>query len=49
MEDTIIQWAAAAGMIIAGIVAGLLIGYFGLLIGYLIFLAAAAITLGIFD
>ena len=42
MEDTIIQWAASAGMIIAGIVAGLLIGY-------LIFLAAAAITLAIFD
>ena len=42
MEDTIIQWAAAAGMILAGIVAGLLIGY-------LIFLAAAAITLAIFD
>ena len=42
MEDTIIQWAISAGMILAGIVAGLLICY-------LIFLAAAAITLGIFD
>ena len=45
MEDAallILQWAASAGMIIAGIVASLLIGY-------LIFLAAEAITLAIFD
>ena len=35
MEDTIILWAASAGIILAGIVAALLIGY-------LIFLAAAA-------
>lgn len=36
MEDIIIQWVASAGMILAGIVAGLLVGY-------LIFLAAAVI------
>jgi hypothetical protein len=42
MEDTIIQWAISAGMILVGIVAGLLVGY-------LIFLAAAAITVAIID
>ena len=42
MEYTIIQWAISAGMILAGIVAALLIGY-------LIFLAAAAITVAIID
>jgi len=42
MEDTIIQWAISAGMIFLGIVAGLLVGY-------LIFIAAAAITAAIID
>ena len=42
MEDTIIQWALSAGMILAGILAALLVGY-------LIFLAAAAITVAIID
>ncbi len=42
MEDLILQWAISAGMILAGIVAALLIGY-------LIFLAAAAITVAIID
>ncbi len=45
MEDTalfILQWAISAGMILAGIVAALLVGY-------LIFLAAAAITVAIID
>ena len=42
MEDLILQWAISAGMILAGIIAAMLIGY-------LIFLAAAAITVGIID
>ena len=27
MEDTILQWAASAGMIFLGIIAGLLVGW----------------------
>ncbi len=42
MESLILQWAISAGMILAGIVAALLVGY-------LIFLAAAAITVAIID